>query len=133
MDHSAAKKNIIIGCLIASLAVVLGAFGAHGLKDATKDIAILDVFDTAVKYQMYHAFAIIMLGIVMQQNAVSMKLVYRLFITGIVFFSGSLYIITFLKIELYEVPAAIGVLTPLGGLCFAAAWLGFAWQLFKQK
>ncbi len=133
MPDSVAKKHIITGCVIAALAVLLGAFGAHGLKDITSDNAILDIFDKAVKYQMYHAFAIIILGIVALQYHISTKLIYGLFITGIVFFSGSLYIITFLKIQLYEIPVAIGILTPIGGLCFVAAWLGFAWLLYKQK
>ncbi|MDZ4757120.1 MAG: DUF423 domain-containing protein [Bacteroidota bacterium] len=133
MHQSPAKKYITTGCLLAALAVMLGAFGVHGLKDITNDTLILDIFDKAVRYQIYHAFAIILLGIVTQQFQISFKYIYRLFITGILFFSGSLYIITFLKIKLFEIPVAIGVLTPIGGFCFIAAWLGFAWQLYKKE
>ncbi len=133
MPSSAAKKSILIGSVLAALAVLLGAFGAHALKDITTDAAILDIFEKGVKYQMYHALAIIIVGVVMQQFGVTFKYIPRIFLTGIIFFSGSLYIITLLKTQLYEIPVAIGILTPIGGLCFVAGWLGFAWQLYKQK
>ena len=100
--------------IFGGLAVALGAFGAHGLEGITKDEKILHGFQTGVQYQMYHALAL-------------------LFIAGIFLFSGSLYLLTFLKIQESSSVKLVGPVTPLGGLFFIAGWLFLLVAAFKKQ
>ena len=93
------KEYLVTGAILAATAVALGAFGAHGLQNIVSDETIIQNFRTGVLYQMIHALAVIATGIIYMQY--SNKKVQRAgfcFITGILFFSGSLYLITLLKI-----------------------------------
>lgn len=117
------KIYLVIGVLLAGLAVALGAFGAHGLKKvvSAEDVA---TYQTGVQYQMYHALALIIAGILTER-------IYNgfvsnaglLFIAGIILFSGSLYLIVSLHAMNKAVPTAIGILTPIGGLLFILGWV----------
>ena len=112
------KIYLVIGILLAGLAVALGAFGAHGLKKVAtpEDVA---TYQTGVQYQMYHAFALIFVGILSDRiynGFVSYAGV--LFTAGIVLFSGSLYLIVSLHAMNKAIPKAIGISTPIGGLLF---------------
>lgn len=117
------KNFIALGSLLAALAVVLGAFAAHALKTRlTADS--LAVFETAVRYQMYHAFAIIIVGILHKEfPSKNILLAGKLFLWGIILFSGSLYMLTFIKaIESINF-LWVGAFTPLGGACFIGGWV----------
>ncbi|HYO22021.1 MAG TPA: DUF423 domain-containing protein [Flavisolibacter sp.] len=117
------KIYLVIGIILAGLAVGLGAFGAHGLKKVAslEDVA---TYQTGVQYQMYHALALIFVG-VLSDRIYNGYVTYAgvLFTAGIVLFSGSLYLIVSLHAMNKAIPKAIGILTPIGGLFFIAAWI----------
>ena len=112
------KTFIIIGAINAFLAVALGAFGAHGLKDKL-DPYYLDIWKTGVQYQMFHATALLVIGILLGKVAASSYFTWSgwLMLIGIIFFSGSLYILSLTKVGI------LGAITPIGGVCFLAGWV----------
>ncbi len=117
------KTFLSAGALSGIIAVMLGAFGAHGLKKIASADEI-DVFKTGVQYQMYHTLALLIVAIVydrLQNNWV--KWAGYLFSMGIIFFSGSLYLITGLKAYEKTVPVVVGIITPIGGLVFILGWI----------
>jgi uncharacterized membrane protein YgdD (TMEM256/DUF423 family) len=116
------KGFLKIAALLGALSVALGAFAAHGLKKIfTTDN--LQVFETAVRYQFYHVFALLAVGIL--YAAFPGKLMAsagKFFIAGTILFSGSLYLLCYVKYS--EMPLNwIGAITPFGGVCFIAGWL----------
>lgn len=125
------RNFLITGSLIAAIAVMLGAFGAHGLKNVLAP-EILQIFETAVKYQFYHAFGLITAGILYHHVPVkALQWSGRLFTAGILLFSGSLYLLCFIKHK--EINANwIGAVTPLGGVCFIAGWIFMAWAAAQK-
>lgn len=117
------RNFIITASFFGGLGVALGAFGAHGLQNVTSDEKILHGFHTAVQYQIYHAIALLAVAILADKFPGKwIKRAGYFFITGIVLFSGSLYLITFLKIQHSNAVKFIGPVTPLGGVCFIAGW-----------
>lgn len=117
------KIFLLIGTILAGLAVALGAFGAHGLKRLV-DAETVGIYQTGVQYQMYHALALLALGILGDRIS-NQFLGYAgfLFIAGIVLFSGSLYLIASLKAMNKVVVPAVGIMTPVGGLLFIVGWI----------
>lgn len=101
---------------LGALGVALGAFGAHGLEGRIDDPDLLEVWNTAARYHLLHALAL--LGVAGHPNQPS--LAGWLFVVGIVLFSGSLYAMTLTGMK------ALGAITPLGGVCFIAGWLVLA-------
>jgi uncharacterized membrane protein YgdD (TMEM256/DUF423 family) len=133
------RKFLITGFSFAALSVIIGAFAAHGLEDNLKTGLMtekdLKVFDTGARYQMYHAFAIIICGILAKlfgENKL-LKVSGILFISGIIFFSGSLYLLSTAKILGIENWKWLGPITPIGGLCFITAWILLAVSFLKNK
>jgi uncharacterized membrane protein YgdD (TMEM256/DUF423 family) len=121
------KAAIIIGSILGFLSVATGAFGAHAWKSFLTETNRLATFETAVQYQMYHALAIILTGILgFILPKTDFSLVTLLFLLGILIFSGSLYLLCASGIRW------LGAITPLGGTAFLAAWLLLAWKLFRQ-
>ena len=109
------KLILKTGVFFSGITIVIGAFGAHYLKDILGES--MDVFKTGIWYQMFHSIALLFLALfskIYQQNC---NIVFFLFVFGIVLFSGSLYVISIFKYSL------IGVLTPIGGSLFIIAWL----------
>ncbi len=108
---------LFLAALSALLAVVMGAFGAHALKTVLT-VEMLTVYKTAVNYHMWHALGLGMIAVFQQLSGESCYLLWagRLMFSGIVLFSGSLYLLAILKIPV------LGMITPLGGLAFIAAW-----------
>ena len=107
------------GAGFALLAVVLGAFAAHGLK-AMLDAQQLALFETASRYQMYHALALLVVGVMLTNPQFSrqlLKLAALAFILGIILFSGSLYLLALVAVSW------LGAITPLGGIAFLTGWL----------
>jgi uncharacterized membrane protein YgdD (TMEM256/DUF423 family) len=122
-----AKLFITLASLSGMLAVMLGAFGAHALKDKLDDYA-LGVFETAVQYHFYHSFALLAVGVIAisQPQTVMLKSSGWLFMLGILIFSGSLYLLSFTGVRW------LGAVTPLGGLAFIGGWACLAatgWKL----
>ncbi|MBI1343646.1 MAG: DUF423 domain-containing protein [Terrimonas sp.] len=117
------KSYLQTGAILGGLAVALGAFGAHGLKKLVPPETVT-TFQTGVQYQMYHALALILIALVYEKYANKfLQWAGRLFITGIILFSGSLYLMTILKAMDMTGMEKIGIITPLGGLAFIAGWL----------
>jgi uncharacterized membrane protein YgdD (TMEM256/DUF423 family) len=117
------KLVAVTGALLAGTAVGLGAFGAHGLKSALTE-GQLQTFETGVRYQMYHALAMLAAAWLTRCGAGwPAWLAGGSFLAGIVLFSGSLYLLatkTQLGIEHWR---WLGLMTPIGGLCFLSGWL----------
>lgn len=112
---------IALGALNGALAVAAGAFGAHGLRERLEPRA-LEVFETAARYQMYHALAMILCGIIATRSATTAGWVLQ---AGIVVFSGSLYALSLSGVKV------LGAITPLGGLAFIVGWALLAWGVWK--
>lgn len=118
--------------LLGALAVVLGAFGAHGLKQLVPAESIV-TFDTGVRYQFYHVFALLITGILYEKIPVkALKWAGRFFLIGIGLFSGSLYVLTLLKATDSVGLGGIGIMTPIGGLFFIAGWICLFWGVRKS-
>ena len=118
------KSLLIIGSVFAALAVLLGAFGAHGLKNRLS-IEDLAIFETAVRYQMYHALGILLMGLAsfdITEKLVSAPAYFL--ILGIIVFSGSLFLLVFTNLRWF------GAITPIGGLCLIIGWLLFAYNIY---
>jgi uncharacterized membrane protein YgdD (TMEM256/DUF423 family) len=127
------KTFLSLGALFGGIAVALGAFGAHSLKQIVST-DVVSVFQTGVQYQMYHTLALLIVAIVFERLPNKwIRWSGYLFSFGILFFSGSLYLITALKAEERSIPALIGAITPIGGLLFILAWLSFLIGLFKRN
>lgn len=119
------KLFAIAGGVSALLAVVAGAFGAHGLKDRLPP-EMLEVFETAVRYQMYHAFGLFIAAWAVSRWADSISPAAGWsFIAGTVLFSGSLYVLSLTGIRW------LGAVTPLGGVAFIAGWLLLVYGIYR--
>lgn len=127
------KWALVTGSVLAGLGVALGAFGAHGLK---KYVAAETVgtFQTGVQYQMYHAFALLIVGILSERFANSSQMAWAgwAFLIGILLFSGSLYALVALKATQKVGLGGIGIITPIGGLFFIAGWILLALAVMKK-
>jgi uncharacterized membrane protein YgdD (TMEM256/DUF423 family) len=117
------KNYLVIAAYLGALSVALGAFGAHTLKDTLSQQS-LNTFETAVRYQFYHVFALALAGILYKFYP-NKKIRYAgiFFISGIILFSGSLYLLVFLGTDNFK---WIGAITPLGGVFFIAGWAALA-------
>lgn len=120
------KTFILLACLLGGLAVTLGAFGAHALEGrlSAGDLA---TYETAVRYQFYHALALIAVVVVLGRwpQATAAIAAGWLFVAGIVIFSGSLYVLVFSGIRW------LGAITPIGGVAMIAGWLTLAWAAWR--
>ena len=126
------KLFLILGTILSALAVALGAFGAHGLKKLV-DAETVATYQTGVQYQMYHALALLAVGILSFrfQNALINYAGFS-FVGGIVLFSGSLYLISSFKAMNKTVPGFVYPITPLGGLLFILGWIFLLFALLKK-
>jgi uncharacterized membrane protein YgdD (TMEM256/DUF423 family) len=116
---------VVIGALSAAIAVAAGAFGAHGLR-ARLSPDLLTIFETAVRYQMYHALGLLAIGLAFVRSPGStLALAGWLLVAGTVVFSGSLYLLSLTGARWF------GAITPIGGVLFIAGWLAFAWAVFR--
>jgi len=127
------RNFLIAAALLLALAVILGAFGAHGLKDVLTPKS-LGVFETGVRYHFYHAFALLATGIVYERfrNRWTLYAGYC-FIAGLLLFSGSLYLLSSLGEGGNVGLRKLGLVTPFGGLCFVAGWLLLMTGIITKK
>lgn len=120
------KALLVIGALNGALAVMLGAFGAHGLKSRV-DAAMLDVWSTASEYHFYHALALILVGILAKQfGGAGFVSAGWVMLAGMALFSGSLYALVLSDTRW------LGAITPLGGTALIISWAMLAWALYKN-
>jgi len=122
-----AKLFLILGGINAALVVMLGAFGAHGLK-ARMTVEMLAVYQTGVHYHLFHALGLLAVGIVALHivDSVYLKWAGWLMLAGIILFSGSLYVLSVSGLRW------LGMVTPFGGLAFIAAWIVFVIAIAKS-
>tara|TARA_B110000091_G_scaffold176823_1_gene191824 strand:+ start:317 stop:691 length:375 start_codon:yes stop_codon:yes gene_type:complete len=120
-------KNLVITCFFGLSAVILGAFGAHALKEILTSDQLLS-FDTAIRYQMYHVIVLLFVNTFEPFSLKQKNTVSSLFFAGILFFSGSIYLI-----QLTSVTAkSIWFVTPLGGVFFIMGWISMI-VIFLKK
>jgi len=113
------KRIITLGSLIILVSIILGAFGAHGLKNQV-DSYHIEIFNKGVQYQFYHGIGLVILGI-LSHFSIKIKWPTVLFILGIIFFSGSLYILSISPLINFNMKW-VGPITPIGGLCYIIGW-----------
>jgi uncharacterized membrane protein YgdD (TMEM256/DUF423 family) len=120
------KLFLSTGAFLAFISVALGAFAAHGLQNKI-DEHMINIFQKGAQYQMYHALAIMLIGILLKLFPAGNLFIISawLFIAGIFLFSGSLYIYSTSGVR------AFAIITPIGGLAFLAGWLVLAWQCVR--
>lgn len=117
------KGFLRTAALLGAFSIAIGAFAAHSVKGNVSDYAF-DIFETAVRYQFYHVFALLIVGILYKEFPNKLlKWSGRLFIIGIILFSGSLYFLAYVKAAVLPGYNWIGPITPLGGLCFIIGWI----------
>lgn len=121
------RRWMMLGAILTMLSVAIGAFGAHMLKDKIGASAIA-TYETGVQYHMIHALALLIVGLTAGQLGASTKLKWaaRLLFTGIIIFSGSLYVLSISGIKI------LGAITPIGGVAFIAGWLLFAMDIWQR-
>ena len=134
MDHGLSTINflqmsqkaiLVGGALLGALGVMIGAFGAHGLKALLAETGQAATFETAVKYHMYHALAMLVTGLLLFQ--VPNKFIHLaglFFLIGVLIFSGTLYVLSLTNIKW------LGAITPIGGLFLIGGWLSLGHGLF---
>jgi uncharacterized membrane protein YgdD (TMEM256/DUF423 family) len=118
------KQLLLTGAVLGFLSVALGAFGAHALKATLTTNNRLDTFETAVRYQFFHAIAFLFAGLYFQQGWAG----GYAWLAGVVLFSGSLYVLSITNSTALPVVLA----TPLGGLCFLTGWAMLIYSIIKK-
>lgn len=127
------QKFLVTAVVLGALAVALGAFGAHALKTLISEKG-LQVYETAVKYQFYHALALLATGILYKEFTNKfIKAAGRLFTLGTILFSGSLYLLTIKEITNQDWLKFAGPITPTGGLFLVCGWACLAAGILNQK
>lgn len=114
------KKIISTGAFFGMIAIILGAFGAHALKKVLS-IEALATFETGVKYQIYHALFLVLIGMLNGLSTKAKKIIYNLVVFGVIFFSGSIYLLATNSLTTFDFKI-IGFATPIGGLLLILAW-----------
>ncbi len=112
-------------------AIILGAFGAHALKKLLSGDQ-LNAFETGVKYQMYHALFLLFLGVNSFLSQKAKKMIFQLVIFGVIFFCGSIYLLSTKPVMGIDFKF-IGIVTPVGGVILIAAWSVLLWDVWKAK
>ena len=128
------NKILSLGFFLAALAVILGALGAHTLKQMVSPQQ-LEVFKTGVQYHFYHAIGIVCVGFLAKlfPDLHRLDLIVYLFLAGIICFSGSLYAFTIEETMNISKSTWIGIITPLGGVFFIAGWICLGIKTIKNK
>lgn len=106
---------IYLGIIFCCISIIIGAFGAHALESIIFDK--MDVFNTGSEYHAFHSLALIVVGSLSKQFKTDLSHVASMFVAGILLFSGSLYTIAIFKLSY------LGIVTPIGGLCFLSGWI----------
>ncbi len=126
------KTFLIIAAVLGAISVALGAFAAHGLKKIVPAETVT-TFETGVRYQFYHTFAILFVGLLLERMP-GQLLIWSgwFFLIGILLFSGSLYLLTALKATQTVGLSGVGIITPFGGLFFIAGWVLMLMGIIKR-
>lgn len=126
---SSQRRLLIIGGILGLIGVAIGAFGSHGLSSILEANGRADTFDTGVQYHLIHAVALVLVA-VLQGKSLSHPAFTRagyFFLAGVIFFSGSLYILSIFDIRI------MGAIAPIGGTAFIIGWGSIAWGAYKAE
>lgn len=127
------NRNLkIFGAIFGMTAVIIGAFGAHGLEGKI-DVESLKSFETGVKYQMYHALLLLVLGFSLNPNTKFIKAIFYLFVSGILFFSVSIYFLATNELTPFFDFKTIGFITPIGGTLLIIGWILTFINFIKER
>lgn len=122
INYNKMNKTILItGSILGILSIVLGAFGAHALKELIP-FELQLTFETGVRYQMYHALLLLFVGSNQLLQLKTKKIIYGLVVIGLLFFSGSIYGLATNALTAFNFKT-IGFITPIGGLLLILAWI----------
>lgn len=125
------KKLLITGSVLGILGIILGAFAAHGLEKLV-DIDAIKSFETGVRYQLYHAFLLLILGSTSFLNLKLKKIIFYFVLFGLIFFSGSIYGLATNVLSGFDFNT-IAVITPIGGLLLIVAWVVMLIGVIRSK
>lgn len=121
------QTSLLLGAIAGGLAVAIGAFGAHALKPFLMEAGREATFELAVRYQFYHALALLAAGIIMKEsNSKALHYSGLFFFLGMILFSGSLYVLCFTGIKM------LGAVTPFGGVFFILGWIALGIGVYKK-
>jgi uncharacterized membrane protein YgdD (TMEM256/DUF423 family) len=122
-----AKRSLLTATTLLALAVAIGAFGAHGLKQMVTAEKLI-TFETGVRYHFYHSLGLLLLGVLQQLvPTINLRFSYWSFLLGVLLFSFNCYIYVVSDVKFFA------MIVPLGGLSFILGWLGLSWNIFKLK
>ena len=125
------KKVLVIGVILALLSVILGAFAAHGLKPRIPSES-MESFQTGVRYQMYHALVLLIIGLTEKISLKTKRQILILITTGVLFFSGSIYLLSTNSLSPVDFKA-IGFITPIGGGLLIISWIVLLVFIVKNR
>lgn len=118
------KKWVVTGLLLLITGIILGAFGAHALKEIIHDADRLASFETGVRYQLIHSVAFLSVPFILRHFGLEAKWTFRLLLIGVLFFSGSIYLLTMRDVwGLGGITKVLGPITPVGGLLLISGWV----------
>ncbi len=125
---NAQKRILIAGAILSGIAVALGAFGAHALKPLLQENGRVDTFELATRYHFYHAFQLLLVGALYSKfSSRLLRASAWMSAIGILLFSGSLYVMAIFN------TTRVALITPLGGVCFLAAWALMAIAIYRNE
>jgi len=125
------RTILLTGTLMGMLAIILGAFGAHGLEKLV-DAEAVKTFETGVTYQMYHALFLLFLGIISGMAVKIKKRVFLLVVSGVILFSFSIYLLALNSLTTFDFKI-IGFLTPIGGVLMIIGWIYLGYNILTKK
>ncbi len=131
MINSIEKRILIVGSILGLLAVILGAFGAHGLKSLVSPEKITS-FETGVRYQMLHALLLLFIGMAKVLAVGQKRLLFMFVFIGVLLFSGSIYLLSMNELMSFDFKK-IGFVTPIGGTILIVGWVLLTAYFFKLK
>ena len=121
----------LTGTVLLIISIILGAFGAHALKEILKEEQLIS-FETGVRYQMIHGLGLLILGLNADRHKFQLKTIYWLLLSGVVLFSISIYFLAMQDVLGMKLKF-LGPITPLGGLLMILGWSAYGFQLFRSK
>ena len=125
------KIILVSAALLGMLAIILGAFGAHGLKELISQDSLVS-FETGVRYQMYHAIVLLFIGTTPMFNSKTKKVLFYMILIGLLCFSGSIYGLAANELTSFDFKR-IGFITPIGGLILITSWVIMFMVFLKLK
>ncbi|WP_108245903.1 DUF423 domain-containing protein [Muricauda brasiliensis] len=125
------RTILLTGTIMGMVAIILGAFGAHGLEKLV-DADAVNIFETGVRYQMYHALFLLFLGLYAGMVEKNKKIVFVFVLLGVILFSFSIYLLTLNSLTSFDF-SVIGFLTPIGGLFMILGWLALAYRIIRSQ